>query len=195
MKLVRMVRKNESIYLWMLQQERQKNRTLMIEQTIPNRAAHSSSIPDNILFESEKSSKDEDKPQTPSETTDLDQLAKEAAALEEESRHLEEQEKQLNLRAKTLCENAIQELKKKKNEKQKEVNQLKERIGNLETQLRNLSSSGPQHGSGVGKIENPNQPASKSHQNKALPSHKDGTAVGFTEEVSKILRASSIVTQ
>ena len=153
--------KNESIFLWMLEQERQKSRAFAVELAAHDSAAQLPSILDTLLSNGEESSKHEDESPTVDETTELDQLMKEAKSLEEESHRLTDEEKQFSLRAKMLCERAIQELKKKNGEKQQEVTRLKEEISNLETQLHDLSSSDSQGESRAGTIENLNKTASK----------------------------------
>jgi len=134
--------KNESIFLWMLEQERQKNRTQVLEETRRD-LAELPAAPDEPP-ESEKSHTKEDKPATPKEATDLERLMKEKQSLESESHRLDEEQEKLSLRARALCEKIIQQTKKKNSEKRQATNQLQNRIDNLEAQLNALLGLGTQ---------------------------------------------------
>jgi hypothetical protein len=107
--------KNESIFLWMLEQERQKNRTQVLEETRRD-LAELPDAPDEPP-ESEKPHTKEDKPATPEEGTDLERLMKEKESLESESHRLDEEQEKLNLRVRALCEKIAQQTKKKNSEK------------------------------------------------------------------------------
>jgi len=135
--------KNERITLWLLAQEREKDRararTRLIEETTHRSKEHSldrSSNPSVILM---KLHEEEHKQAVPSETTDLERLMNEKADLEEGSRRLDEEQKQLSLRVRILCEKLVQEMKKWNSEKQQAVNQMRAKIGSLEAQLSSLS--------------------------------------------------------
>ena len=130
--------KNESIFLWMLEQERQKNRSQVLEETTCDPVAISP-IGTNDTPKSEKACKDENDPSSPQETTDLEQLMKEKTILEAESHQLDEEQEKLNLRIKTLCDKIIQQMKKGNNEKRKSVSQMQATISTLEAQLGALS--------------------------------------------------------
>ena len=134
--------KNESIFLWMLEQERQKNRTHVVEET--NRDSVELPTTADQPPESEKPHKKEDKPPTPKETPDLERLMKEKESLELESRRLDEEQEKLNLRFKALCEKIVQQTKKNNSEKRQAANQLQVRIDSLEAQLKALLGSGTQ---------------------------------------------------
>jgi chaperonin cofactor prefoldin len=134
--------KNESIFLWMLEQERQKSRTHVVEET--NRDLVELPTTADQPPESEKPQTREDKPTAPKENTDLERLMKEKESLESESRRLDEEQEKLNLRVKALCEKIIQQTKKKNSEKKQAANQLQTRIDSLEAQLNALLGSGTQ---------------------------------------------------
>ena len=127
--------KNESIHLWMLEQERQKSQALTLEQQKTRQAAaQSKNIPDYLLRGSQEASDEEEKTPANNEIEDIDQLLREKEALEEESKRLDEEKKQLVFRAKMRLEREVQDMKKMNSEKQQDINQLKKRLSNLETQ-------------------------------------------------------------
>jgi uncharacterized membrane protein len=127
--------KNESIHLWMLEQERQKSQTLTLEQQKTRQAAaQSKNIPDHLLRGRQEASDEEGKTLADNEIEDIDQLLREKEALEEESKRLDEEKKQLVFRAKMRLEREIQDMKKMNSEKQQDINQLKKRLSNLEAQ-------------------------------------------------------------
>ncbi|HEX9261587.1 MAG TPA: hypothetical protein VF893_03580 [Candidatus Bathyarchaeia archaeon] len=131
--------KNEGIYLWLLEQDRQKNRVQALKQTDLNPAVQSQNIPSNTGFNSEESqAQTEEKQLTCGESTNFEQLTREKASLEEEYHRLDEEQKKLSLRIKILCEETIREIKKKNSEKQQAVNQLQARISGLEDKLDKL---------------------------------------------------------
>ena len=131
--------KNEGIYLWLLEQDRQKNRAQALKQTDLNPAVQSQNTSSNSGFNSEEfQTQIEKKPSSYSESTDFEQLIKEKASLEEEYHRLDEEQQKLNLRIKMLCEETIREMKKKNGEKQQIVNQLQARISGLEDKLDKL---------------------------------------------------------
>ena len=124
--------KNESIHLWMIEQERLKSQTLALEQQkARDSAAEVPRIPDHLLRGSKKTSEEEDMPQANDEIEDIDRLIREKEVLEKESRRLDEEKKQLTLRVKQCLERELRDMKKKNSEKQQDINQLKERLSNL----------------------------------------------------------------
>lgn len=133
-----MGKKNESVFLWMLEQERQKSRAQALEETACDPVII---LPTDTKDtpESKKAHKEENKPSEPRETTDLEQLIKEKAILETESHQLDIEQEKLNLRVKTLYDKIIQQMKRRNNEKRQSVDQLQARISNLEAQLGALS--------------------------------------------------------
>lgn len=132
--------KNEPISLWLLEQDRQKNRARLLRETERNLVAQSPNTQDRLSFFYDGFRQDEEKLPIPIETSEYEQLMKKKAALEEQSRFLDEKQKQLDLHAKMLCRKIIQEIKKRNAEKQQTVSHLKERIEKIEAQL-GLTSS------------------------------------------------------
>lgn len=126
--------KNESIHLWMLEQERQKSQALTLEQQkARDSAAQLTNVPDYLLRGSQAAGIEEDKPLANNEIESIDQLVREKEALEEESKRLDEEKEQLVFRAKLRLESEIKDMKKKNSEKQQDINQLKKRLSALET--------------------------------------------------------------
>jgi len=164
--------KNEGIYLWLLEKDRQKNRALVYEETVHNSTLQSSGTPQDALFNGEKFKQHEDKPSIQTETADLEQLLKELACLEEELRQLSDEQKQLSMRVKVMCEKLVQEIKKKDGQKQQEVNQLQKRIGKLETHLGETSHSDESGESEDRKIDS-----------KPYKLDQDGVTVDIIEEI------------
>jgi thymidylate synthase len=134
----RMRHKNESIFLWILEQERQKNRTRVLKENHSTFAVHSSSIQQASFFNNEKSQKNEETLATLNGTNELEHLEKEKVRLEEESHRLSEEQRRLNRRIKKLTRMLIQELRKRNDKKHQAINQLKTRIHKLETQFTEL---------------------------------------------------------
>ena len=90
--------KNESIFVWILEQERQKNRARVLKENHSNFAVHSSRIHQASFFSNEKSREKEETLLSLNGTTELEHLEKEKARLEEESHRLGEEQRRLNLR-------------------------------------------------------------------------------------------------
>jgi hypothetical protein len=132
--------KNEPISLWLLEQDRQKNRTRLLRETKRNLVPQSPNTQDRPCFVCDEFRQDEEKLPIPSETAEYEQLMKKKAVLEEQSRFLDEKQKKLDLHAKMLCRKIIQEIKKRNAEKQQTVSRLRERIEKIEAQL-GLASS------------------------------------------------------
>lgn len=130
--------KNECISLWLLEQERQKNRTRVLREMLrQSSTAQSPSIQQTPFFNNEKNHKNEEILSTLNVTKELKHLTKEKKSLEEESYRLSKEQKRLNLRIK-IANVLIQDLKKRNSEKHEAVNQLKTTIHKLETQLGEL---------------------------------------------------------
>ncbi len=132
--------KNEGVFLWLLEQERQKDRTHQLNERLCNIAMQSSNTLPEELFCDEKFQEENDvqlEPE-PDELNNLNLLLKEKANLEEESCSLNEQEERLNLQIKMLLEKIVAEKKKKNNEKRETTMQLQARIKALEDQLESL---------------------------------------------------------
>jgi hypothetical protein len=127
--------KNEDIHLWMLEQDRKNSRARLLEAAGPHSETNLPDITYCQRFNDDGTYKDENKPQTFAETTNLEQLTKEKECLEEEFQCLEEEQRNLDLRARILCEKIIQAMRKRNSVKQLAVNQLRERIAKMETQL------------------------------------------------------------
>jgi hypothetical protein len=127
--------KDDSVFLWLLEQERQNNRERALRETNRNSVVQSPGIPCSPPAIRENDHEDEGVQSPSGEKTDLELLFKEKAGLEEESRLLDEEQKRLNLRVKTLIGKLVQETKKRNSEKQQEIIHLREQIGGLENQL------------------------------------------------------------
>ena len=148
----RMRQKNESIFLWILEQERQKNRAHVLKESHSNFGVHSSSIQQASFFNNEKSQKKEETLLTLNGTNELEHLEKEKARLEKESHRLGEEQRRLNLRIKKLTWMLIQELRKRNEKKHQAINQLKARIHKLETQFTELQLFETQEENQTGKF-------------------------------------------
>ena len=127
--------KNESIFLWLLEEDRKKNRAGTPKETCEYSALQSQSTAHSSRFNHAENCEDKNRQITYTENTDLEQLMKEKTNLEIESHRLDEQQKELDTRARTLCESVIKETKKRNLSKQHAVNQLRERIGSMEARL------------------------------------------------------------
>jgi hypothetical protein len=126
--------KNESIFLWLLEEDRKKNRTRVLKEAYERSAPRSQNTAPYSSFSYDEKCRNENR-QASTGTADLEQLMKEKVELETESTRLDEQEKKLEVRARTLCERVIREIRKSNLEKQRAVNQLRERIERMETRL------------------------------------------------------------
>ncbi len=132
--------KNEGVFLWLLEQERQKDRTHQLKERLCNTTMQSSNTLPEELFCDEKFQEEKDV-QLETESDELnnqDWLLKEKANLEEESCSLDEQKERLNLQIKMLLEKIVAEKKKKNNEKREATMQLQAKIKVLEDQLESL---------------------------------------------------------
>jgi len=132
--------KNEGIYLWLLEQDRQKNRAYALKVTDESPTLHFQSTQDNSRTNTEKSSEDLNEQSPLSENIGLDELIEEKADLEEESRRLDEEQRHQSLRIKILCEKLVQEIKKKNSQKRQTIDQMHTRIDKLETRLKEISN-------------------------------------------------------
>ncbi len=132
--------KNDGVFLWLLEQERQRDRTHQLKEKLCNITMQSSNTLHEEIFCDEKFQEEKDvqlEPE-PDEPNNLDWVLKEKANLEEESCSLDEQKERLNLQIKMLLEKIVEEKKKKNNEKREAIMQLQGRIKVLEDQLENL---------------------------------------------------------
>ena len=127
--------KNEDIHLWLLEQDRKKSRLRLQEEAGHEMAAAPVSILNHPWFNDYRSYRVEIERPTFAESTDLDQLLKEKAGLEEEFRRSDVQIKSLDLRARELCKEIIQETKKRNIGKRHEIEHLREKIALVQTQL------------------------------------------------------------
>ena len=131
-----MGKKNENINLWLLEEQRRKDRAHALIQASEN--------PEEEIFEiqeEETADQMEAFPQEEIQTatqkieTDFEQLDKEKELAEKESKNLDKQIEGLNQQAKAICEKIVHELEKRNTEKRQAVKQLQERVSNLEAQL------------------------------------------------------------
>jgi chromosome segregation ATPase len=125
--------KNENVFLWLLEQNRQKSRAHVLQENKRNLSAQPPIIFHNPLFNGATSQKDDNKRPAFVTTRDLEQLMKEKTGLENELHSLEEKQRKLDLRARVLCAKVIQETRKRNSEKRQVVNQLRERFARIET--------------------------------------------------------------
>ncbi len=130
-----MENKNEGVYLWMLDQDRQKNQRYTKDQgktrepqvNLPN-------IPEYLLQGNREIIKVENDLESDNNIDEIDQLLREKEALEEESKRLDEEKNELMLRAKSLLEKEIQDLRNNNSQKQLDLNRIKTKLNNLKTQ-------------------------------------------------------------
>jgi chromosome segregation ATPase len=127
--------KNESVFLWMLEQDRQKNRVAKGEELGHNSPVPSLSIPSSSYGIREEIRENQGLQSIVCETSDLERLLREKESLEEEARCLDEDVKRLNLRERALLEQLVQETRKRNEEKKRAVLQLQEQLGGLEDRL------------------------------------------------------------
>lgn len=133
--------KNEGVFLWLLEQERQKDRAYQLKERLCDTTIKSSNTLPEELFYNEKIQEEKDVQLESSESDELNNLEcllKEKANLEEESRYLDKQQERLNLQTKMLLEKIVEDKKKKNNENQEAIVQLRARIKVLEDELENL---------------------------------------------------------
>ncbi len=133
--------KHEGIYLWLLEQDRQKNRSRALRENERSPAVQSPSYSPDPPFDNGKSHENQALQESSENTIDVEQLFDETASLEEESNRLDEEQKKLSLQLKTLSEKTIQEMKKRNRAKQQAVTQLRAKVNKLETLLEELASS------------------------------------------------------
>ncbi len=133
--------KNESIFLWLLEQERQKDRARQLKEIQCDTTMQPpNTLPEEFFYE-EKFQEEKNLSSASSELdepNDFEHLLKEKAKLEEESHCLDEQQDRLNLQIQMLLEKAVEEKKKKNNEERDRIIQLQARIKALEDQLGSL---------------------------------------------------------
>jgi chromosome segregation ATPase len=127
--------KNESVFLWMLEQDRQKNRVAKGEELGHNSPVPSLSIPSSSYGIREEIRENKGLQSIVCEKSDLKRLLEEKESLEEEARCLDEDVKRLSLRERTLLEQLVQETRKRNEEKKRAVLQLQEQLGGLEDRL------------------------------------------------------------
>lgn len=129
--------RNEGVFLWLLEQERQKDRSYQLKERLCNATMKTSNALPEELFWDEKLQEEKDVQLEiePHELNNFDLLLKEKANLEEQSCCLDKQQERLNLQIKMLLEKIVEEKKKKNNEKRQEIIQLQTRIKVLEEQF------------------------------------------------------------
>ncbi len=127
--------KNEDIHLWLLEQNRKKDRVRLLEESNQEMPSVPVSILNHPWFNNEEAYKVEVERPTFSENADLDALLKEKADLEEEMHRTDEEIKELDSRVKALREKIIEETKKRNIEKRLEIERWRKKIEALENQL------------------------------------------------------------
>jgi hypothetical protein len=126
--------RNESIHLWLLEEDRKKRRAHISEMNDQGPANQHRTIAYQPSFERRTVSAGENKQQT-FISADLEQLLKKKADLEAELHRLDDQQRILDAQAEFLCGKIIQEIRKQNQEKEQAVYHLHERITEMETQL------------------------------------------------------------
>ncbi len=133
--------KNEGIFLWLLEQERQKARTHQLKEIQCKSTMQPPNALPEELFYDERGPEEKDAQLELSELDEqnnLEHLLKEKENLEEQSRCLNEQEERLNMQIKMLLEKIVEKKKKNNSEERETITQLHARIKLLEGQLENL---------------------------------------------------------
>ncbi len=133
--------KNESVFLWLLEQDRQKKRANLLKEKNRDSEVHFPREQQNSPAIKEKVFEDKRMRLSPDDANELELLLKEKAELERDSRHLDQERKRLVLLVRMHLGQLAQEIGKRNNEKRQAIIQLREQIGKLETQLGGLSSS------------------------------------------------------
>ncbi len=144
--------KDDGIFLWMLEQDRQRNKDRVLNKVSVESEEQLSSAARELIF-SARNSEPEISKSLPDDADDLAQLLGEQADLKEESLRLDEEEKELSLRARALSEKVMQEITRRNDEKRKEISQLQAKINNMELMLGELSVPNPTVGNTVGSVE------------------------------------------
>jgi FtsZ-binding cell division protein ZapB len=119
--------KNEEIHLWMLEQERKKNKARLLRENglaadEPHETSQSHYLTDGEI----------------DIMSGIEQLENEKLSLENETKSLENEQKQLMQRLKTLYQTAIEELKTKNDTIRETNNELQVRLDTLEESLDSL---------------------------------------------------------
>jgi len=132
--------KEDSVFLFNLEEERLKNPEQVLKSNICEMAENSQCISPDGYVNVEIVREDEVKLSMPIVAPFLEQFMNEKADLAAEWLSLDAEEKGLSLRAKELCEKIMPELKMKNSAKQQEVNKLQEKVNSLQTQFDELSA-------------------------------------------------------
>jgi hypothetical protein len=125
--------KNESIFLWLLEEDRRKSRARALK--VCERSSQQFEGTEQHTWLSRDEISGIEKGEKAAENTKLKQLMKEKVNLEAESLRLDEEINKLDIRARTFCERVIKQIKKNNMEKQYVVSQLRENIEKMETRL------------------------------------------------------------
>lgn len=175
--------KNEGIFLWLLEQDRQANRVRSSKERTSKSMEQLSSATRSLILNSESSQEHKDKRPQASETANFEHLIEEKASLEGELHRLYEEQKRVHVRLKTVCA-LVQELKKRNGEEKQEVNQGQTKTGRFVAQFRELPFSNAAEENESGNSDNkPNKSASDVSQEKLLDSDQDGVKVEIIEEI------------
>ncbi len=144
--------KDDGIFLWMLEQDRQRNKDRVLNKEFVESKEQLSSAARELIF-SARNSETETVQSTPHETDDLAELLGEKADLEKESLRLDEEERELSLRARALSEKVMQEITRRNDEKRKKISQLQAKINKMELTLGELSVPNPAVRNTFGSVE------------------------------------------
>ena len=126
--------KNKEIHLWLLEQEREKNRARSI-QIRRNSVVPSPSTTFESLANPEKVCKDETTLSPSEKTNDVGHLLTVKSKLEELSERTNEHQEKLKLQERQLLEDSIQLRKERIGENLQEINLLLSKIDRLKTQV------------------------------------------------------------
>lgn len=134
--------KNERVFLWLLEQERQKDCMRQKEQNSEHTLVDWRSRLDESWYMNEKRDEIEDIPVMPCETADIDRLLKNKSELEEEWFLLNAAEQRLRNKRIIMTKLLVCGLKQMNNQKREKIAELKATINILTRQLGNSGSFG-----------------------------------------------------
>ncbi len=177
--------KDDGIFLWMLEQDRQRNKDRVLNRELVESEEQLSSAA-RELISSARNSEREIGQSTPHETDDLAQLLSEQADLEEESLKLDGEERELSLRARALSERLLQEISRRNDEKRRQISQLQAKISMMEQTFGGLSISDPIGENAVGNVEQESArpEGSEGSPRESIDSGHDEPIVEIVEEVN-----------
>ena len=147
-----MPEKNDGIFLWMLEQNRQRSKHPAFKEETVQSEEQLSSATRELIFAA-RNSEQEIRQSLPDEPDGLEQLLREQADLNKEFLRLDKEEKELSLRVKELSEKVVQEIRKRNDSKRSQISQLQAKISKMELALGELSVSSSVGENTVGNAE------------------------------------------